>query len=168
MMFCHGDLISASILRRAMDEFCLSSGLRPSMTKSTVYFGNVSSEVKEEILTVIRSLPVRYLGIPIDSNRISKSDCTVLLDKVRKRIDDWRNKELSFAGRLQLIAFVLTSLNAFWASIFILLSGVYHDIDKTMKSFLWNTNGKKGFKFSVAWKEVCKRKNKVGLGLKSL
>ncbi|GJR38332.1 hypothetical protein Tco_1214016 [Tanacetum coccineum] len=172
MMFCHGDLISASVLRRAMDEFCLSSGLSPSMTKSIVYFGNVSSEVKEEILTVMPfnegSLHVRYLGIPLDSNRISRSDCTVLLDKVRKKIENWRNKELSFAGRLQLIASILTPLNAFWAYIFILPSGVYHDIDNMMKSFLWNTNRKKGFKFSVASKEVCKQKNEGGLGLKSL
>ncbi|GKA28195.1 reverse transcriptase domain-containing protein, partial [Tanacetum coccineum] len=76
MLFFHGDVISASIIKRALDEFCLVSGI----------------------------FPVKYLGIPMDLNRISKSDCKVLLENVKKRIDDWRNKNLSFVGRLQLIA----------------------------------------------------------------
>ncbi|GJU49343.1 RNA-directed DNA polymerase, eukaryota, reverse transcriptase zinc-binding domain protein [Tanacetum coccineum] len=41
MLLCHGDMMSASILRRGLDEFCLSSGLRPNMAKSIIYFGNV-------------------------------------------------------------------------------------------------------------------------------
>ncbi|GJV31659.1 RNA-directed DNA polymerase, eukaryota, reverse transcriptase zinc-binding domain protein [Tanacetum coccineum] len=32
LMLCHGDLISASVLRRGLDEFCVSSGLRPNVT----------------------------------------------------------------------------------------------------------------------------------------
>ncbi|GJR70207.1 RNA-directed DNA polymerase, eukaryota, reverse transcriptase zinc-binding domain protein [Tanacetum coccineum] len=53
MLFCHGDVISVSVLRRSIDEFCLSSRLRPNMAKSTVYFGNVEDEVKREIKVAI-------------------------------------------------------------------------------------------------------------------
>lgn len=172
MLFCHGDKHSASVIRRAMDEFYLSSGLRPNMEKSTVYFGNVTEEVKNEIKLVMPfregSLPVRYLGIPLDSNRISRSDCNVLLDNVKKRIDGWHNKSLSFAGRLQLIASVLNSVNVYWASIFILPIGICDDIDKILMCFLWKTDGRKSSKYSVAWKEVCMQKKEGGLGIKSL
>ncbi|GKC32324.1 RNA-directed DNA polymerase, eukaryota, reverse transcriptase zinc-binding domain protein [Tanacetum coccineum] len=145
MLFCHGDVISASVLRRSLDEFCLSSGLRPNMTKSTVYFGNVADE----------------------------NDCYILFDKIKRRIEDWRNKDLSFAGRMQLISSVLCSLNVYWDSIFILPKGVCEEIDKLIKAFLWKTDGKKGgrgggCKYSVSWKEVCKPKNEGGLGFKSL
>nr|GEW53420.1 ribonuclease H-like domain, reverse transcriptase, RNA-dependent DNA polymerase [Tanacetum cinerariifolium] len=136
---------AASVLRRGLDEFCLSSGLRPNMPKSTVYF-----------------------GIPLDANRIIKSDCTGLLDKVRKRVKDWRYKSLSFARRLQLIASVLSSLNVFWASMFILPQGVCEEIDKIFKDFLWKANGKRKIWYSVAWKEVCMQKSEGGLGLKSI
>ncbi|GJT40085.1 zinc knuckle CX2CX4HX4C containing protein [Tanacetum coccineum] len=54
---------------------------------------------------------------------IVRDDCTILLDKVKKRVEDWRNKSLSFPGRLQLIAYALSSLNVFWASMFILPQG---------------------------------------------
>ncbi|GJU49072.1 hypothetical protein Tco_1218627 [Tanacetum coccineum] len=127
------------------------------MAKSTVYFGNVTEEAKEEIKMVMPFiegyLPIRYLRIPLDANRITKSNCTVLLDKVGKRIDDWRNKDLSYAGRMQLIDSVLSSLNVFWAFIFILPQGVCYDVDKLLKNFLWKTDGRKGYKHSVSWKE---------------
>ncbi|GKC90120.1 RNA-directed DNA polymerase, eukaryota, reverse transcriptase zinc-binding domain protein, partial [Tanacetum coccineum] len=50
MLLCHANKNSASILRRALDEFSHTSGLYPSMIKSTVYFGNVPNDVKCSIL----------------------------------------------------------------------------------------------------------------------
>ncbi|GJW39112.1 hypothetical protein Tco_0064957 [Tanacetum coccineum] len=100
MLFCHGDMVSASVLRRALDEFCLSSGLRPHMAKSIVYFGNVPENVKIDIMIAMPfregSFPIRYLGIPLNANRIVRDDCTILLDKVKKRVEEWRNKSLFF------------------------------------------------------------------------
>lgn len=139
------------------------------MEKNTVYFGNVSDDVKQDIRLVMPfnegSLPVRYLGIPLDSNRISRTDCNLLLDNMRKRIDGWHNRSLSFAGRLQLIASVLNSLNVYWASIFILPHGICDDIDKLLKCFLWKTDGRRSSRYSVAWKEVCMQKRRGVLGL---
>ena len=146
--------MSASVLRRALDEFCFSSGLRPNMDKSSVYFGNVNDEVKQMVKLVMPfsegTLPVKYLGIPLDSNRVYRNDCTILLDKVKRRIDGCQNKSLSFAGRLQLIASVLSSLNVFWASLFIMPQGICDDIDKLLKRFLWKVDSNKSRKFSVA------------------
>nr|GEU50954.1 reverse transcriptase zinc-binding domain-containing protein [Tanacetum cinerariifolium] len=103
MMFFHGDVKSASVLRREIDEFCLSFGLRPSMAKSTMYFGNVTNEIKRYIKMVMPFnegyLPVKYLKIPLDADKIARSDFTILLDKVPKinhEVEDkvvWVNKK---------------------------------------------------------------------------
>ncbi|GJX60248.1 retrovirus-related pol polyprotein from transposon TNT 1-94 [Tanacetum coccineum] len=139
MLFCHGDMVSASVLRRALDEFCLSSGLRPHMAKSIVYFGNVPENVKIDIMIAMPfregSFPIRYLGIPLNANRIVRDDCTILLDK---------------------------------ASMFILPQGVCDKINKIFKEFLWKSNGKRKIRYSVAWKDVCLQKSEGGLGLKSI
>ncbi|GKB43590.1 RNA-directed DNA polymerase, eukaryota, reverse transcriptase zinc-binding domain protein [Tanacetum coccineum] len=140
VMFCHGDMISASVMRRALDEFCLSSGLRPSMAKSTVYIGNVPNDVKEEIKSVMPfcegTLPVKYLGIPLNSSMIVNNDCTVLFEKIKKRVEDWRNKALSYAGRLQLIASVLSSLNKSEGGLGIKSMKVWNEV--LMAKHLWN------------------------------
>jgi hypothetical protein len=66
------------------------------------------------------SLPVRYLGVPLITKRLTIVDCEVLIAKILARIDSWLVRHLSFAGRLQLISAVLFSLQVYWARLFIL------------------------------------------------
>nr|GEV20820.1 hypothetical protein [Tanacetum cinerariifolium] len=47
----------------------------------------------------VGNLPVRYLGVPFISKRLFSNDCQPLIDKIRNRVMDWKNKALSFAGR---------------------------------------------------------------------
>ncbi|GKA69770.1 hypothetical protein Tco_0775834 [Tanacetum coccineum] len=86
LILYHGDMISASILRRGLDEYSISSGLYPSMSKSNAFFSNIPSNVKEEIklVTPFRegSLPMTYLGALFVSKRVTKNDCRVLLEVI--------------------------------------------------------------------------------------
>ncbi|GJR80900.1 RNA-directed DNA polymerase, eukaryota, reverse transcriptase zinc-binding domain protein [Tanacetum coccineum] len=65
LMLCHGDVVSASILRRGLDEFSLASGLYPSMSKSEAFFSNVCPDAKNEILM---AMPFREGTLPISCN----------------------------------------------------------------------------------------------------
>nr|GEU28937.1 hypothetical protein [Tanacetum cinerariifolium] len=69
---------------------------------------------KQEILSIlpfkIGSLPVSYLGVPLITKHITFTYCKVLIDKVKIKVNDWKNKMLSYAGRLQLIASILSSI----------------------------------------------------------
>nr|GEV98760.1 reverse transcriptase domain, reverse transcriptase zinc-binding domain protein [Tanacetum cinerariifolium] len=68
-------------------------------------------------------LPVKYLGVLLVPSRLIYKDCKELIEKVDGRINDWKNKSLSIAGRLQLIHSVISSLHVYWASMFVLPSG---------------------------------------------
>ncbi|KAL0290999.1 UNVERIFIED_CONTAM: hypothetical protein Sradi_7037100 [Sesamum radiatum] len=61
-----------------------------------------------------------------------------LIDKVDARLAGWNNQTLSYAGRLQLIKSVLTTLHTYWASAFILPKGVLKTLEKKMRQFLWH------------------------------
>ncbi|GKB61174.1 RNA-directed DNA polymerase, eukaryota, reverse transcriptase zinc-binding domain protein [Tanacetum coccineum] len=65
----------------------------------------------------IGKFPVRYLGVPLITKKISSIDCKPLIDKVKNRVLDWRNKALSYSGRLQLISSVLRKAKISWKSI---------------------------------------------------
>ena len=93
LMLCHGDLVSASVLRRGLDEFGMSSGLYPSMGKSEAFFSkNMSCDDIASIKLVMPlregSLPIRYLGVPLVSKGLKINDCKALIDIVDKRIGD--------------------------------------------------------------------------------
>jgi hypothetical protein len=44
--------------------------------------------------------PVRYLGVPLISSKLSAADYRVLIERITKRIDYWTSKQLSFDGRM--------------------------------------------------------------------
>ncbi|KAJ0954856.1 putative RNA-directed DNA polymerase [Helianthus annuus] len=172
MLFSHADEDSVKILKTALEEFSAVSGLVPNLNKSTMYFGNVFGCMQERIKALfpfkVGLLPVRYLGIPLLSKRLYSKDCSALIDKVRKRLNDWKNKALSFAGRLQLIRSVISSLNVYWASMFLLPINVIEDIERLIGKFLWaNSESAKG-KARVSWEKVCCPKSQGGLGIRPL
>ncbi|XP_071718302.1 uncharacterized protein [Rutidosis leptorrhynchoides] len=117
ILFSNGDAHSVAVLRDALNEFSGASGLIASMDKSQAFYGNVKKSVQNDISTImpfkVGELPIRYLGVPLLSTRLYAKDCVILVDKVKKRIFDWKNKSLSFAGRMQLVSSVLSSLQVF-------------------------------------------------------
>ncbi|XP_022003106.1 uncharacterized protein LOC110900527 [Helianthus annuus] len=85
-----------------------------------------------------------------------------------KKIVNWATKALSFAGRLQLINSVLSSMHIYWASVFIILARVVKDLEKRIRRFLWNAGSDGRIRAMVAWEAVCLPKNEGGLGIRSI
>ncbi|XP_021994626.1 uncharacterized protein LOC110891242 [Helianthus annuus] len=172
-LFARGEIASARCIMKSLTDFSKMSGLVPSIQKSTVFFCNVPSYIKNAILNIMPfkegSLPVRYLGVPLISSGLVYKDCSVLMESLDKRIKHWRNKLLSFAGRLQLIVSVLSSMHIFWSSVFLLPNRVIHELEAKMRNFLWSQDVAfhRG-KAKVSWKVVCLPKYEGGLGIRRL
>ncbi|KAK1441015.1 hypothetical protein QVD17_06851 [Tagetes erecta] len=113
-------------------------------------------------------LPVRYLGVPLITKRIRFADCNALMERMDKRISLWMNKYLSFAGRLQLIRSVLSSLHVFWSSVIFLPRRVIAELELRMRKFLWGNNDHTRCHAKVAWKKVCLPKSEGGLGIRRI
>ena len=171
-LFARGEINSAKVVMHALNEFKDCSGLVPSMPKSKAFFCNVSDQVKQAILRVMpfeeEQLPVRYLGVPLISTRLLYKDCKVLVEKMENRITDWRNKSLSFAGRLQLIQSVLSSFHIYWASVFILPAAIIKDLEKKMRKFLWSNGPMDNGKAKVSWSSICLPKAEGGLSIRRI
>ncbi|GJR06731.1 hypothetical protein Tco_0529715, partial [Tanacetum coccineum] len=113
-LFAHGDVDSARVIMNTLEEFKNASGLTPNLPKSTTYFCNVLNHVKLDILNILPfkegKLHVKYLGVPLVPSRLLYQDCMELMEKVKRRINDWKNKSLSLAGSDQLIRLVLSEI----------------------------------------------------------
>nr|GEY46943.1 hypothetical protein [Tanacetum cinerariifolium] len=171
-IFARGDVNSAKVIMESLDEFKNVSGLVPSLPKITTFFCNVPSHVKQAILQIMPfsegTLPVIYLGVPIISSRLFNKDCKFLMEKAKNRIGDWKNKSLSYAGRLQLCKSVIASMHVYWASVLIIPKGILLDIEQLIRSFLWCNGELKRGKAKVAWHDICIPKKEGGLGIRSL
>nr|GEX76525.1 hypothetical protein [Tanacetum cinerariifolium] len=158
--------------RDALDDFKDASGLNPSMPKSKAYFCNVINYTKLAILNILSFeedlLLVKYLGVPLVLSWLISRDCKEFIDKVQNHVNEWKNKSLSIARRLQLIQSVLSSMRVYWASVFMLPSRVLLDIKKIMCGFLWSQYNMSKGKVKVAWNVVCLLKREGGLGIRRL
>ncbi|GJS66832.1 metallophosphoesterase 1-like protein isoform X1 [Tanacetum coccineum] len=92
---------------------------------------------KKRILEVmpftVGKLPMKYLGVPRITKNIRIAECNQLVERVKQKVNDWKNKALSYAGRLQLIASVLASIHIYWASVFLIPKTTVKDIEKALK-----------------------------------
>ncbi|GJX07068.1 hypothetical protein Tco_0195000, partial [Tanacetum coccineum] len=134
--------------KKALEAFSDVSGLYPNLDKSTIFCESMDKVSTDNVLNILLfkrgKLSVRYLGVPLVAKEIGVKDCKSLIDKVKDRIHDWKNKSLSYAGRAQLIAYVLASIQVYWASIFKLPKATLDQWNNALLvKHLWNVAAKK-------------------------
>ncbi|XP_059295407.1 uncharacterized protein LOC132048731 [Lycium ferocissimum] len=141
MVFCKGDMDSIKRVMEALQHFSAVTSLVANLEKSNIFLAGMDDATKERILDStgfsIGTLPIRYLGIPLSSKKWNKVDCHQLVDKITKRIIVGYSRQLSYAGRLKIINFVLFSIYKFWGAVFILSQSVLKEVDRKCREFLW-------------------------------
>ncbi|KAL2226622.1 UNVERIFIED_CONTAM: hypothetical protein Sindi_2020900 [Sesamum indicum] len=171
ILYSRANIDSIRVLKDELDQFATWSGLRLNVNKSHLIISSSAQNMKDELLLVLGfqegHLPMRYLGLPLISSRLSIFDYQPLLTKIDTRINGWEGLALSYAVGVQIIKSVLMALSVYWAFAFILRKGVIKDIEKRLRAFLWKGTGTSGYA-KVAWKEVCKEKEEGGLGLRDI
>nr|GEZ10238.1 RNA-directed DNA polymerase, eukaryota, reverse transcriptase zinc-binding domain protein [Tanacetum cinerariifolium] len=98
LVLCHGDTASVKVIKQALEDFSKISGLYPNLGKSTIFCGSMDDVTIARILNIIPfkrgKLPVRCLGVPLVSKQLGVNDCKSIVDKVKSRVHDWKNKSL--------------------------------------------------------------------------
>lgn len=124
LVFFKGSCDASSSLKTSLHFFSLCSGLQINRQKTSLFHSAVYGDTLYNILQIldctVGELPVRYLGVPLLSTRLSYKDCIPLINKIRARIHSWKSKYLAYPGRLLLIKVVLSGMVFFWLSCFIL------------------------------------------------
>ncbi|GJW92492.1 hypothetical protein Tco_0170045 [Tanacetum coccineum] len=96
-------------------------------------------KILEVMPFVVGQLPMKYLGVPLITKNIGISKCNQLVKRVKQKVNDWKNRALSYA-----------------------------DIEKVLKGFLWSQGDLKKGAAKVFLKVICDPKSQGGLGLKRL
>ncbi|KAL2252829.1 UNVERIFIED_CONTAM: hypothetical protein Sindi_0077600 [Sesamum indicum] len=159
LLLCRADLDSIRVFKEGLDWFAELSGLRLNVQKSHLIISRSAQNLKDQMLDILGfqegHLPMRYLGLPLISCRLTISDCQPLISKIDARINGWEGISLSYAGGL------------YWASAFILPKKVINEIEKRLRTFLWKGTTSSVYA-KVAWKDVCRPMDEGGLGFKDI
>ena len=141
-------------------------------SKSCLFFSNVEGDIVDNILNILNfvkgTLPIRYLGVPLLTSKLNKHACVELVNKICSRVNSWKSKFLSYAGRAQLIVSVLTGIQNYWSGMFVLPKGVLKQVEQTMSRFLWAGNTDVSYGAKIAWDTICRPRKEGGLGFKNI
>ncbi|OMO56897.1 reverse transcriptase [Corchorus capsularis] len=128
----------AHVMRRVLDSFCSASDLG------------------------------KYLDVPLIHGRVVKGTYRELVDKVSSRLNGWKSKFLSLAGRATLIGSVTSLIPTYSMLTTKIPTGIICKLDSLNRRFLRGGSETKKTLHLVQWEEVCKPKVYGGLGLRSM
>ena len=169
-LFSGGTHSSVQVFMDELSRFASFSGLQVNKQKSAIFLAGVSDEVRNDLLNAtgysLGRFPMRYLGVPLISTRLTHRDCMPLIQRITARIQSWTSNSLSYAGRLQLISSVLYSIQLYWCSLFIIPKYTISKIEQSLSSFLWSGNSGSARRAKINWESVCLPKEEGGLGLR--
>lgn len=90
-----------------------------------------------------------------------------LLDKIKGKLETWKARNLSWAGRATLINSVLNSILVYTMSLFKLPRKICDKIDQITQKFWWGKLDKEGAYYApLQWDKICQPKSLGGLNFR--
>ena len=150
-----------------------ASGQKINYDKSEVSFSRgVNTEQKEELMRLLHMRQVdrheKYLGIPTVAGRSKKAVFGALLDRIWKKLQGWKEKLLSRAGKEVLLKSVIQAMPTYLMGIYKFPIWVTNTISAAMARFFWGQTDAKRRIHWRSWKSMCELKCLGGLGFKDL
>ncbi|GKV42033.1 hypothetical protein SLEP1_g49489 [Rubroshorea leprosula] len=172
VIFADGSNRSLASVDTVLKEFYSISCLKVNYAKLEIFCCGIPEREVQDLTGTYGfkagTLPVRYVGVPLITGKLTNKDLKSLISKITERMNSWASKHLSFVGRLQLITSIIQGITNFWCFTFFLPKKVIKEVEKLCNAFLWknSTNAAKGAK--VSWDSICFPKQKGSLGIKGL
>ncbi|XP_074287942.1 uncharacterized protein LOC141613105 [Silene latifolia] len=171
LIFLKANLREAEVITNIIRRYEDASGQLVNLEKTTVSFSKgVNGERKDNIVgrlgMVVVAEQSRYLGLPTVVGHSKKVLTDIIRDKLSKRLQGWRGKTLSRAGKEVLLKAVANSLPTYVMSIFKIPANFCNDLKSLVSRFWWgHGDGKRGLSW-VAWHKLCQPKCKGGMGFR--
>lgn len=170
LLFGEATTQEAVLFTQILESFMEVSGQRIGPSKSSIWFSvTTQDQIKKEI-GLIFQVPrhqdsKKYLGAPIETNSASYE---FLIEKFSGKLQAWKARLLSQAGRGVLIKAVLNSLPIYYMATSKIPSNVLQKLNSIIFGFFWGKSDQKRYMAYVGRAKLCQPQSCGGLGLKDL
>ena len=112
----------------------------------------------------------KYLGLPSFVSRSKKASFSNIKERVWNKLQGWKHRFLSQAGKEILIKAVVQAISAFSMSCFKLLVGLCHDLEVLIRQFWGGGGSSENHKkiHLVRWSKLCQPMIRGNLGFRDL
>jgi hypothetical protein len=137
--------VSIVNLKLILYYFESMSGMKINYHKSEVFVMGEDKPRREEIAAKFNcklgSFPLTYLGIPIHTRKLRKTDLQMVNHKMAKRAEPWQGKLMTSGGRLILVNACLSNTPTYIMGFYWLIDGQHRELDHIRGRFFWPGGG---------------------------
>ncbi|CAM8999905.1 unnamed protein product [Rhodiola kirilowii] len=172
MIYLRANTSDFVMLKKILEDYEYLSGQKINLSKSEAFFSpNVQQECREQLGGILGIASVqhhsKYLGLPLAVGQRKSDIFRYIIDKVWSRVNGWKEKLLSIAGKEVLIKSVLLATPLYSMSCFSLPGNVLNKLSSAVYSFWWaNVGSDRGIHW-VKKEKLEEEKIKGGLGFKN-
>lgn len=161
------------VLKNILMNYETASGQKINFEKRSICFSrNVTLDQQWNLAEILQVERVEkhesYLGLPMDISYSKMEAFSFLKERVQKKLQGWREKLLSNAGKEVLLKAVIQSIPTYVMSCFELHKQLCNDIHQCMARFWWGAKGDEKKIHWVAWERLCVPKTEGGLGFRDM
>ena len=172
LLFCRATIRECQKILDILEVYGSCSGQQINRNK-TIFFSKATSEDTRNRIKIALGVPKitqyeKYLGLPSLVGRNKKASFNYIKERVWKKIQGWKEKLLSQAGREILIKAVVQAIPTYTMSCFKLPLGLCLKIEILIRRFWWGQNGERRKIYWVKWNTLCQPKNEGDMGFKDL
>ena len=174
LLFGKASLLEAASIKGCLDKYYSWSGQSINSKKSSIRLSkNTNSSTSTSILNILPFNPnpscFIYLGLPILIGRFKGVAFQSIIDSIQTKMEGWRAKTLSQAGRSVLIKAVAAAMPSYAMSTFLIPKSFCMKLDQMFKNFWWGFPPKKIKNLSLkSWNSLCFPKVRGGLGFRKM
>ncbi|GAA0186785.1 hypothetical protein LIER_34073 [Lithospermum erythrorhizon] len=98
----YSDLESFKVIKSTLQLFGEIIGLMLNCNKSKIFLGSTSVALKASLCEYMNmeegTLPMRYLGVPLSSKKLTSDDYNIFVSKICDKIGSWQTRHLILGG----------------------------------------------------------------------
>ena len=165
LLFCRADMCHWSCLSNLLKNYEIALGQKLNTSKTAIFFSrNTPQEAWEKILEESRIPSSQrydtYLGLPTLVGKSRTKEFKGIIDKVWKRLQNWKLKLLSQAGQEILLKAIIQAILMYCMSVFMLPQTLCSKINSLMQQFWWGASSINWMR----WSKLGTPKSKGGMG----
>jgi hypothetical protein len=173
VLFCTAKLSDCYAIQEVLHKYEHASGQQINHDKTTLFFSaSTSSEIKEEIKAALH-LPAiqqydKYLGLPSLVGRSKHATFAHLKERVWNKIQGWKERLLSQAGREVFIKAIIQAIPTYTMNCFKLPKKLCLELKRLVRNFWWGHKENSRKIHWVKWSSLCQSKSLGGMGFRDL